>query len=276
MDSMEEGLDAVAADVLQRMPDRSGHCSRRVWPAAHTLLECAVRRLPRGARVLELGAGTGYVGIVLATVRPDIELVCMSEMREGGALDNLRSIVEAVTPDHARARVTTAELDWRHPAFDQLPPFDAYIGSELVYSEETAMLACRLLAQLLRRCPARPVCLLSQTIGRWGAFGYDSALLNALRDSGLVALPIPADIDVESGTGPRLQYPLVFDLRLHDETGAVGSAARPLETELAAADRVLLSAVRAHHEREQRQRSAMTDAERAEMDAAELIAQLWL
>ena len=67
-----------------------------MWQAAHRLaeyLEAVVSDvgLDRpGAKILELGAGTGWLSMVLARNLPDADRVVATEMASGGALDWLR------------------------------------------------------------------------------------------------------------------------------------------------------------------------------------------
>jgi predicted nicotinamide N-methyase len=70
------------------------------WAAAYRLASYLAAVAPDlgldapGARVLELGAGCGWLGITLARNCPAAGLVCLTEQEEGGACDWLRHNVE--------------------------------------------------------------------------------------------------------------------------------------------------------------------------------------
>lgn len=97
-----------------------------VWPAAARLLEyleavadTSELSVP-GVRVLELGAGTGWLAMALAKNLPHVKSVCATEMAAGGALRWLRRNIE--TNESGRTEeltrlwkpgvVTARECDW--------------------------------------------------------------------------------------------------------------------------------------------------------------------
>ena len=97
-----------------------------MWQAAHRLaeyLEAVVSDvgLDRpGAKILELGAGTGWLSMVLARNLPDADRVVATEMASGGALDWLRRNVrknESLAEERGcrlwpPGRLRTEECDW--------------------------------------------------------------------------------------------------------------------------------------------------------------------
>eukprot|EP00040_Diaphanoeca_grandis_P000719 m.16277 g.16277 ORF g.16277 m.16277 type:complete len:356 (+) comp10970_c0_seq1:199-1266(+) len=86
-----------------------------VWEAARTLLrflecECASIGLDQtNATILELGAGTGFLGMSVAKNLPSCAVVMITEMEQGGALEHLEFNV-SLNP--TIPRVATAPLDW--------------------------------------------------------------------------------------------------------------------------------------------------------------------
>ena len=117
MAAATDELKALGIGVVER------HCSGRVWPAALTLLEHLTRDdrcLPPGARVLELGAGTGYMALKATKRRPDVRW-CATETAHEDAAERLASNLEAA---HAAARAETDELHQRSP-----PPLGENPGS---------------------------------------------------------------------------------------------------------------------------------------------------
>ena len=91
-----------------------------VWRAARAALDYfeaaagGIGLARPGVRILELGAGCGWLGMTLARNLPNAGEVCVTEMAFGGALAHLRANVAA----NAAAGlpnigvVTAAELDW--------------------------------------------------------------------------------------------------------------------------------------------------------------------
>ena len=88
MAAATDELNALGIGVVERP------CSGRVWPAALTLLEHLTRDdrcLPPGARVLELGAGTGYMALKATKRRPDVRW-CATETAHEDAAERLASM----------------------------------------------------------------------------------------------------------------------------------------------------------------------------------------
>ena len=159
----------------------------RVWDAAR---QCAqflsqsgmyheIMSRP-GARLLELGAGCGWLGLAIANnvAKDKAELVCLTERAEGGGLAHLeRNLL--LNSRSSRSNLVTAELDWvqvtkdteeevqlrvrrsTNNSTDQGTAFvdtdqvvdrwDFIFGSDLVYEEKAGVVALsRLLGRLLR------------------------------------------------------------------------------------------------------------------------------
>lgn len=74
-----------------------------------------------GVRVLELGAGCGWLGNTLARNLPEAALVCLTEQEEGGACDWLRHNVE-LNQNHGLPlnAVQVEPCDWLRYAGDKL------------------------------------------------------------------------------------------------------------------------------------------------------------
>lgn len=130
------------------------------WPAARRLaafLEQTRLLEPSSGsqiRVLELGSGTGWLGITLALNAPNALLV-LTEQEEGGGIDHLRHNVNLNTAK-VGDRVTVLPCDWRDysrtidPPVGRLAPdgqpWDYIIGSDLIYVESGAIDFPRVLA----------------------------------------------------------------------------------------------------------------------------------
>eukprot|EP00747_Dinoflagellata_sp_TGD_P218491 gnl/TRDRNA2_/TRDRNA2_90733_c1_seq1.p1 gnl/TRDRNA2_/TRDRNA2_90733_c1~~gnl/TRDRNA2_/TRDRNA2_90733_c1_seq1.p1 ORF type:complete len:485 (+),score=83.94 gnl/TRDRNA2_/TRDRNA2_90733_c1_seq1:69-1457(+) len=112
--------------------DATGHV---VWPAAHALAThlCAHKQLVEGRRVVELGAGTGLVGLVAAAL--GAQEVILTDLP--GAMPLLHRNTkrnEAVCGDRARAM----ELPWGAElgAGFEAGTCDVVIGCEIIYQHD--------------------------------------------------------------------------------------------------------------------------------------------
>ena len=264
-----------SATVVQQHDD-STHCSRRVWPAAHLLVEHAASSLPAGAMCLELGSGTGYAGISLAERRPDLKLL-LTEMISCGAFENLSARVLEATTRSPGLELACAPYDWADEP--ELPLVDAILGSDLCYSEAGVVALVGALAALLRpaRRPASGVpcvCFLSHTTERWGAGGFDAALLRELRAHRLRATPVAAHGTMLLDDDARIaQRPVLFSVELScggDGPPCADGAEPVAPLGDAAAEHVLRRAVRA----EARRREKLSAAERQEEDDGQALAAL--
>ena len=98
-----------------------------LWPAAIALAHDVLARADalRGARVLELGAGTGLPGIVAASlgarvVQTDRSELTLSVCRRNGARNGVRGVEYRVA-------------DWT--AWDDAERYDWVLGADVIYSE---------------------------------------------------------------------------------------------------------------------------------------------
>lgn len=106
-----------------------------VWDAAVVMcmyLEMGKVEL-KGKAAIELGAGTGLVGIVAALLGARVTITDRQP-----ALDFLSANVKANLPPHSQGSVVVSELTWgqgleRYPAGG----FDLVLGADIVYLEDT-------------------------------------------------------------------------------------------------------------------------------------------
>lgn len=167
----------------------------KTWGAAFRMaqyLEAAwgELRLAR-PRVLELGAGTGWLGMTLA--RNVAGRVCLTEQGSGGALEWLQFNVAA---NELLSSVECRVLDWQSwttPEGDALAEtvgdFDLVLGSDLVYDEAGARLLPRVLRCFLQRC--RCSAFYAHTLHRYDHLDVD--FFAALRAEGLVYRAVAAE-----------------------------------------------------------------------------------
>ncbi|NXQ37694.1 MT21A methyltransferase, partial [Catharus fuscescens] len=159
-----------------------------VWDAAVVL--CAYLEMGgidlRDRSVIELGAGTGLLGIVVtllgakepAGVRALYPPCCarVTITDRAAALEFLESNVQANLPPELRPRAVVKELTWGKD-LDNFPPgaFDFILGADIVYLEETF---AELLQTLEHLCSERTVILLSCRI----RYERDLRFLKMLRE----------------------------------------------------------------------------------------------
>ncbi|NXO34529.1 MT21A methyltransferase, partial [Locustella ochotensis] len=159
-----------------------------VWDAAVVL--CAYLEMEgidlRDRSVIELGAGTGLLGIVvtlLGTKEPvgvralySTCCACVTITDRAAALEFLESNVQANLPPELRPRAVVKELTWGKD-LDNFPPgaFDFVLGADIVYLEETFV---ELLQTLEHLCSERTVILLSCRI----RYERDLKFLKMLRE----------------------------------------------------------------------------------------------
>ncbi|POI24517.1 hypothetical protein CIB84_011733 [Bambusicola thoracicus] len=124
-------LERRAGPAL-RLEQRAGGVGCVVWDAALVLakfLETGAWPLSRRA-VLELGAGTGAVGIMAATLGADVTLTDLQELQELLAvnIENNRHLVTG----SVRAEV----LKWGEDVSEFRPPPDYILMADCIYYEE--------------------------------------------------------------------------------------------------------------------------------------------
>ncbi|KFQ08607.1 Protein N-lysine methyltransferase METTL21A, partial [Leptosomus discolor] len=108
----------------------------------------------RNQSVIELGAGTGLLGIVATLLGARVTIT-----DRAAALEFLESNVQANLPSELRPRAVVKELTWGKD-LSSFPPgaFDFILGADIVYLEETF---AELLQTLEHLCSEKSVILLS-------------------------------------------------------------------------------------------------------------------
>ncbi|CAJ1086815.1 protein N-lysine methyltransferase METTL21A [Xyrichtys novacula] len=117
-----------------------------VWDAAVVMcmyLELGKVELQR-KKVIELGAGTGLVGIVAALMGAKVTITDRQP-----ALDFLAANVKANLPPDSQESVVVSELTWGE-GLDRYPPggFDIVLGADIIYLEDTFVPLLRTLEHL--------------------------------------------------------------------------------------------------------------------------------
>ncbi|XP_015229443.1 PREDICTED: protein N-lysine methyltransferase METTL21A [Cyprinodon variegatus] len=143
-----------------------------VWDAAVVLcmyLELGAVEL-KGRKAIELGAGTGLVGIVAALMGANVTITDRQP-----ALELLSANVEANLPPESRSSVVVSELTWGQ-GLQRFPQggFDLVLGADIVYLEETFP---SLLQTLEHLCSENTIVLLACKI----RYERDTDFLSMLR-----------------------------------------------------------------------------------------------
>ncbi|OLQ06593.1 Protein-lysine methyltransferase METTL21B [Symbiodinium microadriaticum] len=188
--------EAPEVKLLESTGDR---CSTLVWGAAVELMSFLRAHgreyglLQPGVRILELGAGTGWLGLSLATAFPDLGRLLLTETPiHLDALDHLQRTVKLNVDLPGADKVEVAALDWADVDASAVceETWDLILGSDLVYSRATASLMPKVVSQLLlsqeRRTGTSPTAVYCQSLHRWGFAGYDIPFLEGCSAAGLV------------------------------------------------------------------------------------------
>ncbi|KAM6893580.1 protein N-lysine methyltransferase METTL21A-like [Xenentodon cancila] len=143
-----------------------------VWDAAVVMcmyLELGKVEL-KGKQALELGAGTGLVGIVAVLLGAHVTITDREP-----ALDFLSANVRTNLPTHFQESVVVSELSWGE-GLDRYPSggFDLVLGADIVYLEDTFPALMRTLEHL---CSDSTVVLLACKI----RYERDTDFLSMLR-----------------------------------------------------------------------------------------------
>ncbi|KAN0124563.1 putative methyltransferase domain containing protein [Lactarius tabidus] len=117
-------------------------CGGIAWPAGEVLARYIARRgkALQGLNVLELGSGTGLVGLVAGYFGAQ---VCITDQ------SSLIPIMERNVALNGLSGVTTAELDWSKPLPEHLPRPDIVLAADCVYFEPAFPLLVSTLAALV-------------------------------------------------------------------------------------------------------------------------------
>eukprot|EP00927_Polykrikos_kofoidii_P046785 TRINITY_DN40919_c0_g1_i1.p1 TRINITY_DN40919_c0_g1~~TRINITY_DN40919_c0_g1_i1.p1 ORF type:complete len:235 (-),score=24.76 TRINITY_DN40919_c0_g1_i1:314-1018(-) len=141
-----------------------------------------------GKRVLELGSGTGAVGLMFAALGAEVTLTDLPQ-----ALELIhRNVVLNFGEEQSWRMPRVVALKWGEPLSQELGSFDILVCSDLLFYRP---LFTPLLSTVLEVVESGAKCLISQ-IDR----GWQSEFYQMLKDSGLTVEPV-TDFDFRSYVG---------------------------------------------------------------------------
>lgn len=119
--------------------ERFSSTGTRVWDTAVAMARMFEKRgVRRGTRILELGAGTGLLGMVLATIGATV-----TSTDAGSVLETLQEAASRNASD-----VHVRELDWTKPRLDDFVGFDMVVASDVLICEQWALALARVVVAL--------------------------------------------------------------------------------------------------------------------------------
>ena len=214
--------------------------------------------------VLELGAGVGHAAIAIAAANTNVHVTATdTSCGDPLVMQRLAENVAAQAEDSVASRIHVNELNWDDVTDNQhsiiKKTWNLVVGADLVYSKQGAASLCALLSRFAHSDSA-PQIYLAHSTGRWGAFGYDEALLAELDKNQLTATPV----------GERV--PGANDGEI---VVVLSVAAAERGGDRKAMEDVLLRAKREYDEREKIRWANMADEERDEVASANQLALLF-
>jgi len=150
---------------------------------------------------LELGSGAvGLSGMALAAVLdktyPHSSILLTDLTSESGILENLQENVQRNKPSYPNGDVRVQPLDWNdytdHESAPSLPSLDLVVGSELVYTEETAIACAAVITRLLHDNPNLTVLIIQVT----DRPGFETHFLPLLQTNFVVRVQQPLDAEL--------------------------------------------------------------------------------
>ncbi|KAI0676805.1 putative methyltransferase-domain-containing protein [Trametes maxima] len=132
----------VAPVAIKLAVDASPGCGGIAWPAGEVLASYISRRGSLdGKNVLELGSGTGLVGLVAGRLGARVWITDQAPL--------LGIMKQNVSLNHLDSCVTVAELNWGEPLPLELPKPDLILAADCVYFEPAFPLLVKTLADLV-------------------------------------------------------------------------------------------------------------------------------
>lgn len=155
-----------------------------IWPAAYVLAEFLISHVPTGSSVIELGAGTGLVGLSLSKQRPDLR-VCITDGEE----TSLELIRENAASNGCNVEVF--QLSWGPVSADLFNQFDYVVGSDVVYAAKAVRPLLIAIQQLMK---PQGVTFLANFKHRYNL--HEATLQSTAMELGLDQIEQPSTADI--------------------------------------------------------------------------------
>ncbi|OCH95857.1 hypothetical protein OBBRIDRAFT_822511 [Obba rivulosa] len=134
--------DVPSPVVIKLAVDASPGCGGVAWPAGEVLSRYIARRGPlKGKCILELGSGTGLVGLVAGFLGAQAWITDQAPL--------LDIMARNVAMNALESSVFVKELNWGEPIPDDLPRPDIILAADCVYFEPAFPLLVKTLADLV-------------------------------------------------------------------------------------------------------------------------------
>ena len=210
----------------------------RVWRSAPALCLWLQRHIAHGARVIDLGCGTGAVGLYCAALGAScVAVTDASERLLTLTEHNWRRNMAVGATRHAS--VEPCRLRW---GIDEPPAgaFDWVLGSDVIYDPAGHEPLCRTLRSLLRRASSCRIVLATMPRMRVPAPGHGSgvysddalvAFAHTASEHGLRVLPVDGDGDAD-GKPPLLPEGLAWSAAAWSELPPFVFEVRPVGTRM--------------------------------------------
>jgi len=158
-----------------------------IWTAGVRLSQHLVKNRGgelKGARVLDLGSGTGIVGITAACLGAHVMLTDMRDVLPQ-IYDNVQANKELI--EAAGGSATVSELDWTEPDDEVLDQdYEWVFGSDVTYCEEMLAPLAKLMRQLVLTGESSVIKLAHMHRNK----ELDKAMREAFHDEGLQLRPV--------------------------------------------------------------------------------------
>lgn len=175
-----------------------------IWAAGVRLSQHLVRNRAtelKGARVLDLGTGTGIVGIAAAALGAHVMLTDTRDILPQ-VYENVQQNAELIEASGGSA--TVAELDWNEPDDEVLDQdYDWVFGSDVTYNEEALLPLAKILRQMILTNEQAVVKLAHMHRSK----ELDKAMREIFHDEGLMLRPV----DVRTTGTTQYDDPLHVD-----------------------------------------------------------------
>ncbi|OAD79887.1 hypothetical protein PHYBLDRAFT_105709 [Phycomyces blakesleeanus NRRL 1555(-)] len=138
---VETGVSDISYDSLLNpihlQQDLSGGCGGKTWEAADIMIEYLLWKKSQsdtffdGKRILDLGSGTGLVGLAVASAFPGVQHMTLTDQ-----IPMMELMKQNILLNGLERKVDAQILDWGTPLPESIMPLsDVILASDCVYLE---------------------------------------------------------------------------------------------------------------------------------------------